>query len=64
MVFHRGGRELEIVCVKWIHMGATWPSTIERRRTWRVFHVSWDTDPTDKFTPTRIGTLTVYIPAY
>jgi hypothetical protein len=27
MVFHRGGRILEIVRVRRIHTGATWPST-------------------------------------
>jgi hypothetical protein len=29
MVFHHGGRNLEITRVRWIHVGATWPSTNE-----------------------------------
>jgi hypothetical protein len=29
MVFHREGRNLEITCVRRIHVGATWPSTKE-----------------------------------
>jgi hypothetical protein len=29
MVSHRGGRNLEITRVRWIHVGATWPSTNE-----------------------------------
>ena len=27
MVFHHGGRNLEITCFRWIHVGVTWPST-------------------------------------
>jgi hypothetical protein len=33
MGFHHGGRDLETVHVRWIHVGVTWYLTIEACRT-------------------------------
>jgi hypothetical protein len=35
MVFHHGGRNLEIAHVRWIHMDATWPSASEHPKNFR-----------------------------
>jgi hypothetical protein len=35
-VFHHGGRNLETTRVRWIHVGATWPSTNEHPKLWEA----------------------------
>jgi hypothetical protein len=40
MVFHRGGRNLEITHVRWIHVDATWPSTSERPKNFGEIYPS------------------------
>jgi hypothetical protein len=40
MAFHRARRNLEIVHVRSIHVGATWPSTNERLKNFGEIYLS------------------------
>jgi hypothetical protein len=39
MVFHHGGRNLGIERVRWIHVGATWPSTNKLPKNFREIYL-------------------------